>query len=181
MKTFALPLALLIFPCFGWAQTLCRTGEIDYFSCETNSNQKIVSVCGNISEGEINSESWLQYRFGRKDAIELSYPPKALGSVEKFEGNYFDKYNVVDLRFINGRALYSVEFNHTFSGDESQQRDQPSGGITVHLGKNKRVSMPCKKVNAPKYFRLFSELNASIRLHNGETDILHHYFNHVSK
>lgn len=180
MKLLALPVAILIFPSLSWAQTLCRTGEIDYFSCQTTANQKIVSVCGNILDGEINSESWLQYRFGNDGAIELSYPQKASRSVEKFEGNYFDRYNVVDLRFINGRTLYSVEFNYAYNGDEAQRRDQPSGGITVHIGKSKRVSIPCKRVNALKYFRLFSDLNASIRTHNGETDILHHYFNHVS-
>lgn len=181
MKYLALPVAIFIFPCLGWAQTLCRAGEIDYFSCQTTTKQKIVSVCGNISDGKINSESWLQYRFGKEGEIELSFPPTASDSVEKFEGNYFDRYNVVDLRFISGRTLYSIEFDHTYSGDEARQRNQPSGGITVHLGKAKRVSIPCRKVNASKYFRLFSDLNAAIRTHNGDTDILHHYINHASQ
>ena len=181
MKSLALSVVMLMFPCVGLSQTLCRAEEIDYFSCETTANQKIVSVCGNITDGEITGESWLQYRFGKKGAIELLYPSKASGSVEKFEGNYFGRYNVIDLRFMSGKALYGVELNHTYDGDEAQQRDQPSGGITVHLGKTKHVSIDCKKVNASKYFRLFSDLNTSLRSHNGETDFLHHFYNHVSK
>lgn len=181
MKPLALAVVMLVFPCVGLSQTLCRAGEIDYFSCETTANQKVVSVCGNISDGEINGGSWLQYRFGTNQAIELSYPPIASGSAEKFEGNYFGRYNVADLRFISGRTLYSVELNHTYSGDEAQQRKQPTGGITVHLGKTKHVSINCKRVNASKYFRLFSDLNTSLRAYNGETDFLYHFYNHVSK
>ena len=181
MKPTALAIVLAMFPCVGQSQTLCRAGEIDYFSCETTASEKIVSVCGNITGGEMGSESWLQYRFGKKGAIQLSYPPKGTDSVRKFEGNYFSKYNVVDLRFISGRTLYGVELNHTYSGDEAQQRDQPSGGITVTLSKTKHVNIDCKKVDASKYFRIFSDLNTSLRAHNGETDFLYHFYNHVSR
>ncbi|MBK7014765.1 MAG: hypothetical protein IPH39_04115 [Sulfuritalea sp.] len=181
MKPLALAVVMLTLPCVGLSQTLCRPGEIDYFSCETTANRKIVSVCGNITDHEITSESWLQYRFGKKGAIELSYPPKASGSVEKFEGNNFGKYNVADLRFISGRTLYGVELNDTYSGDDAQQRDQPSGGVTAHLGKTKHLSIECKTANASKYFRVFSDLNTSLRAHNGETDFLYHFLNHVSK
>lgn len=181
MKPTALAVVMAMLPCVGQSQTLCHSGEFDYFSCETTATEKIVSVCGNIASGEIGRGSWLQYRFGKKGAIELTYPPKGSDSVAKFEGNYFSKYNVVDLRFINGRTLYGVELNHTYSGDEAQQRDRPSGGITVILNKSKRMSINCKKVDASKYFRTFSDLNMSLRSHNGETDFLHHFYNHVSR
>lgn len=180
MKPIAPTIIMLLFPCVGLSQTLCRAGEVDYFSCETAS-QKIVSVCGNIANGEINNESWLQYRFGKKGAIELLYPPKTTGSVAKFEGNYFGRYNVVDLRFISGRTLYGVELNHTYSGDEAEQRGKPSAGITVHVDKSKHVSIECRTVNASKYYPIFSDLNTLIRAHNGETDFLYHFYNHVSK
>lgn len=181
MKPLAIAAVTLMLPCVCISQTLCRQGEIDYFSCETTASQKIVSVCGNIADGKIDSDSWLQYRFGKKDAIELSYPAKISDSIEKFEGNYFSRYNVVDLRFISERTLYGVELNHTYAGEEDQQRSKPSGGVTVELGKNRHVSIACTKVDARKYFRLFSDLNTLLRSHNGETDFLYHFHNHVSK
>jgi hypothetical protein len=54
MKPHALALVMLMLPCIGLAQTLCRASEIDYFSCETTANEKILSVCGNITNGEID-------------------------------------------------------------------------------------------------------------------------------
>ncbi|OYT87385.1 MAG: hypothetical protein CFE43_21755 [Burkholderiales bacterium PBB3] len=181
MKPTALALVMAMFPCVGQSQTLCRAGEVDYFSCETNASEKIVSVCGNITGGEIGSESWLQYRFGKKGAIELSYPPKSSDSIGKFEGNYFGKYNVVDLRFMSGRTLYGVELNHTYNGGDAQQRDQPSGGITVTMSKTKHMNIACRTVDASKYFRIFSDLNISLRAYHGETDLLYHFYRHVSR
>ena len=69
------------------ADTLCLKGEINYFSCKTKANGKIMSICGNIEDFEINDDSWLQYRFGKPHTVELVYPPEKVGSVSKFEGN----------------------------------------------------------------------------------------------
>lgn len=177
----AISVFYFLFPSVVLSQTLCQKGEVDYFSCETVTNKKIVSVCGNIANGEINDESWLQYRFGKKHAVELSYPEEKQGSVSKFEGNYFDRYNVIDLRFINGRTLYGVEFNGVYDGEEAEKRTRASGGVYVENSKAKRVYIACRKVDTGKYFNIFSQLNASIREFNGETDFLYRFYNHVSK
>jgi len=179
MKFAVLTVALLSFPSVAASQTLCRTGEIDYFSCETVAG-KSVSVCGNIADGEISGDSWLQYRFGKIGAIELTYPTEKQGSVKKFEGNYFNRYGVVDLRFVSGRTLYGVELSETYGGDDAQPRSHPSGDVTVIVGKTKHVSIGCRKIDAPKYFDIYSRLNISLRAHNGETDFLFHFYNHVS-
>jgi hypothetical protein len=178
MKHLAFVVVMLLLPCIGVAQTLCRTGEMDYFSCETTANRKIVSICGNITNGEIDSESWLQYRFGKKGAIELSYPQDTSGSVEKFEGNYFGRYGVADLRFIAGRTLYGVALNLPYDGDEAQRRKKSSGNISVTLGKSKHVRIGCTKISNAQ---LFIDLNIWLRAHNGETDFLYYFFNHVAE
>lgn len=140
-----------------------------------------MSVCGNIANGEVNDDSWLQYRFGKKGAIELLYPAKTAGSIAKFEGNFFGRYNVIDLRFISGRTLYGVSLNQSYDGDEAQPRPYPSGGIIVHVNKIKHVNIGCRKVDASKYYQVFSDLNILLRDHNGDTDFLYQFYNQEPK
>ena len=181
MKIPVLTVVVLLLPSIALSQTLCRKGEIDYFSCKTTANEKIVSVCGNITNGEINDDSWLQDRFGKTGAIELIYPKQTQGSVRKFEGNYFNTLNVIDLRFINGKTLYGVALNDSYRGDDAQKRFRPSGGIGVEISKMKRVNIHCQKVDTRKYLEIFRLLNISLRTYNGETDFLYYFYNHVSR
>ena len=181
MKSLILTAIALSLPCVSVSQTLCRPGEKDYFSCRTTTSGKIVSVCGNIASGRIDEDSWLQYRFGKIGAIELAYPAEMRGSIPKFEGNWFNRLNVVDLRFTNGKALYSVALNETYGGAEAQKRDRPSGGVHVNLGKTRVVNTFCQRVNARKYYGIFGDLNSSLRAYNGETDFLYRYYNSESK
>jgi hypothetical protein len=180
MKPFYFAFILLLLPSVTMSQTLCREGEMDYFSCKT-SNKKIISVCGNITNGEIDDSSWLQYRFGKVGAIELTYPKEKVGSVSKFEGNFFVKYGVIDLRFISGKVLYSVSINSAYSGEDAAERVSSSAGVGVQIGKAKRVNLFCTKANTvEKYYGIFSALNETLRYNNGETDIFYHFYNHIS-
>lgn len=181
LRSFALASVLLLLPAVGMSQTLCRANEVDYFSCVTAPANKIVSVCGNITKGGIDDDSWLQYRFGRTDAIELAYPTTKRGSIEKFEGNHFNKYRVIDLRFVSGKTLYGVELNDAYDGEDAQARHKPSGGVSVQISKSKSVSIECRTVSVSKYYSVFSDLNDSLRAYNGETDFLYHFYNHVSR
>ena len=68
---FALGFAIFIHAmpaCAG--QTHCDDNEVIYFNCEIKN--KIMSLCGskNLSE----NSGYLQYRYGKKEHIELSYP-----------------------------------------------------------------------------------------------------------
>jgi hypothetical protein len=180
MKYSYFAFILLLLPSVTLSQTLCRKGEIDYFSCKT-SNEKIISVCGNITNGEINDSSWLQYRFGKVGAIELDYPKEKTGSVSKFEGNFFNKYEVIDLRFINGNTLYGVGINGPYSGDDATKRTEYSGGVSAKIGKTKRVNFNCTKIDGRKYFWIFGVLNALLTNYNGETDFPYNFHNQVAK
>lgn len=172
---------LLLIPPIAMSQTLCKKDEIDYFSCRVAQGKKIISICGNITNGEINDDSWLQYRFGKVGAIELTYPKKRQNSALKFEGNYFNKYSVIDLRFINENTLYGVSLNGPYSGDDATKRKGYSGGVSAELGKNERSTIHCAKVDGHQYFDIFSGINDSIRNHNGETDFFYHFHNRVAK
>ena len=180
MKPSYFALLLLLLPSVTLSQTLCRKGEVDYFSCKTSS-EKLISVCGNITNDEINDSSWLQYRFGKTGEIELTYPKEKENSISKFEGNYFNKYDVVDLRFINGNTLYSVDLNGPYSGDDSTNRTEYTGGVSVQIGKTKRVNFFCRKIDGLKYFSIFSGLNVSLRNYSGETDFLYNFHKLVAK
>lgn len=172
---------LLFIPAAALSQTLCSKGEIDYFSCQVVRSDKIISVCGNITNRDINDNSWLQCRFGKVGAIELNYPREKRDAVSKFEGNYFNKYSVITLRFINENTLYSVDLNGPYIGDDAMKRKRYSGGVTAELSKHQRVTMQCAKVDGSKYFESFSGINDSIRNYIGETNFLDYFYNQVAK
>lgn len=183
MKIVATLLTIALAAPYTWAsETLCNKGEVNYFSCQTKADRKIISICGNIENFEINDDSWLQYRFGKPHAVELVYPQEKIGSISKFEGNNFSKYNVVDLRFINKNTLYSVSIAAPYSGEEANQRSRFSGGVSVEVAKSKRISIDCADSRSVrKYYDQFARLNDSLSYKNGETDMLFHFYNHVSK
>ena len=164
---------LFLLPAICSAQTLCQRHEIDYFSCGTR-HGKIISVCGNISSGVINEQSWLQYRFGKSEAVELVYPTEKKGSISKFEGNTFNKYNFDDLRFINGNTFYAVTLMGLFSGEGARVRKQVSGGVYVQQGV-KPTNIACLNSSVGKYQGVFSELNRVLIENNGQTDFLEQY------
>ena len=82
----------------------------------------------------------MQYRFGKMGAIELAYPAEKQGSIPKFEGNWFNRYNQVDLRFTIGKALYGVALNETYSGADDRKRSRPSGSVNVSYRNTQRAS-----------------------------------------
>ncbi len=184
MKIVAALLAITLAHPFAQAsETLCQKGEVNFFSCQTKADGKIISICGNIQDFEINDDSWLQYRFGKSHAVELVYPQEKIGSISKFEGNNFSKYNIVDLRFINKKTLYSVSLEAPYSGEEATKRSRFSGGVSVEIAKSKPVNIDCiYPADVRKHYSQFARLNDSLRYKNGEkADMLFHFYNHVAK
>nr|WP_321239343.1 hypothetical protein [uncultured Tolumonas sp.] len=161
----------LLFSGVVFSQTLCLENETDFFSC-TTTNNKIISICGEISNDE-PSDDWLQYRFGKKDHIELVYPESKNSSISKFEGNTFSRYSVIDLRFINGRNAYSVSLNGPYDGDEATIRTTASAGVSIKLKSKKNVSISCSTIDSKKYYSNFENLNNELRFRNGDTDLFY--------
>lgn len=136
----------------AFGQSHCATDETEYFSCQIKKSFKIISLCGNAQNSELKTNGWLQYRFGVIGKPELTYPSSKSNSSEKFELNYFhpreDNHEVIDLRFLNGKSLYSIELVRASS--------HIVGGINVMTGK-KRISLNCDgEVNKLYWSRLLS-------------------------
>lgn len=141
--------------CFAgnaFSQSHCATDETEYFSCQIIKSFKVTSLCGNAQNSELKTNGWLQYRFGIIGKPELTYPSSKSSSSEKFELNYFhprgENHEVIDVRFLNGNTLYSIELVRTSS--------HIAGGINVMTGE-KRVSLNCDgEVNKLYWSQLLS-------------------------
>lgn len=121
--------------------TLCKAGETTYFSCALKGG-KVVSVCGSgevePAEGSPRSASWLQYRMGRPQALELVFPKQKDGSVAKFEGqSILGNVRINVLSFNINETIYSVESSH------SNLTDDGFHGVKVGIGK-KEHALPCR-------------------------------------
>jgi hypothetical protein len=152
------------------ALTLCGKEETDYLSCPTGGGKKTLSVCGNVGE---DGGGWLQYRFGKPGKIELAFPQEKRDSLSKFEGNFFNPREqpreTSELRFVSGKALYSVSLDRDGS-DHTYH-----GAVDVMLGKTKRVAIACDAVDGLRYFEAFRELNGRLAQPDGKTDMLQRF------
>ena len=155
----------------------CSTEEVTYFSCELK-NSKVVSICGSpLRESktlEHPNVAWMQYRFGHIKKIEFAYPASRVDSFLKFEGNDFhpqgEDHSVLDLRFVSGDALYSVEL--------VASAKKISADVSVNLEK-KHIGFDCREPIEPVYWNNLSELIGFIleqRGVHGDTDMLSEFY-----
>jgi hypothetical protein len=167
-----------------FAQTHCKAKEIDYFSCQIANSKKVISVCGNIDDRGIERSSWIQYRFGAPNHLELAYPERRDRSISAFEGNVFGKYQVVDLRFVSGDVLYYVELSGTYYGDpsvEASARMKPTGQVTINFDGSRHTTFSCGKVDEKRYYATFEALASTLREVHGNTDIAYEFYKRKQK
>ncbi|STX47260.1 Uncharacterized protein conserved in bacteria [Legionella hackeliae] len=74
---------ILSTPVFAETASLCQSNEQVVFSCPTK-NSKTISLCA--SEDLSAATGTIQYRFGKKNNIELFYPSKKIPPSEAFMG-----------------------------------------------------------------------------------------------
>lgn len=157
---------VLALPHAGFAQTLCMPGETDHFSCPVGAGKKILSICSNIKDDAIDEGSWLQYRFGARDKIELAFPKEKEGSIARFEGNVFNPreqpIETADLRFMHGKTSYSVGVSRISPGD-GEKATVFVGGVDVGQEKARPVSIQCDKVDSERYYEGFKRLNYALQ------------------
>jgi hypothetical protein len=167
----------------AFAQTLCEKGETDYLSCPTNGGKKILSMCSNIRDGTVDTDSWLQYRFGKKGNVELAYPQEKKGSLSAFEGYYADPREQltaeVEIRFISGSSLYSVALDRTAIVGK-KGGSQFSGGVQVALGNTRRVNIACDKVDGARYFEDFRHLSNVVGESGVQNDMLQRFYKNAA-
>ena len=83
------------------AESLCTKGEVTYFSCNT-AGGKVASLCGAKIEDRSTLPTYLQYRYGTIQELELVYPSTLTNSTANFNGVYFSPA---------GEGLAAVVFN----------------------------------------------------------------------
>lgn len=106
-KTGFLLIFLSLFVAVSFAETnsLCQRNEQVLFSCPTK-NAKIISLCA--SENLSSTSGYLQYRFGKKNNIELYYPEDKVPPKKAFTGRsqMFSGGGGIYLRFTKNNYDY---------------------------------------------------------------------------
>jgi hypothetical protein len=104
---------------------LCQDNEQALFSC-TLSQGKYMSLC-------LNQQNGIQYRFGRKDLLELVYPDTASADNRAFSHGLYNRYRTTYIRvnFINKDYRYTVYYD--YRGDEGKDsEEQIDAGVLIH-------------------------------------------------
>lgn len=109
------------------SEHLCHNSEQTIFSCTTNKSSKLISVCA--SSALDKKDSYIQYRFGTRDKIELQFPAKKNNSIPQFKFDHYFRYQVdrTELSFSTGPYRYAVF--HFYEGDI--EPSETKEGVTV--------------------------------------------------
>ncbi|MGZ8189068.1 MAG: hypothetical protein ACXWTN_09945 [Methylosarcina sp.] len=109
------------------ADGLCRNSEQTIFSCITNKSSKLISVCASPTLDK--KDSYIQYRFGTREKIELQFPAEKNNSIPQFKFDHYFRYQVdrTELSFSIGPHRYAVF--HFYEGDIEPPETRE--GITV--------------------------------------------------
>ncbi|MFL6630471.1 MAG: hypothetical protein ACJ8G1_28820 [Vitreoscilla sp.] len=167
-------LLITLAPLVAAPETLCQSGETDFFSCMLREGQ-IVSVCGKIHDSPTSAD-WLQYRFGRPQMIEMAWPKDRQESLKKFEGNVFNRYSISDLRFLVGNALYGVSISAGGEDNGPGGKTRRSASLGVLRPGHPYVELACVRPNIDRYNGSFSTLNAVLFMRGVQTDMLQQYY-----
>lgn len=133
----------VVSPAFADAPpNLCGNGEHVYFTCETASRGRIVSLCGRTDGAK--ASGWLQYRFGRRGAIELEFPAVRDGSLQRFRYYHYFRALVdrTGVTFDNGAYTYSLFDHH--EGDVEPAEDLSGVEITKAGSDTEPVRILCR-------------------------------------
>lgn len=86
-------------------KSLCQADERAWFSCETQSG-KLISFCG--SPDLKAKKAYVQYRFGRRGAVELEWPARQSLRRDRLRLNGSLRGPCDDIFFIRGKHRYDV-------------------------------------------------------------------------
>ena len=153
MLTYAHAAMLLLFisssALGATSSTLCMKNEQIFFSCRIG--EKTVSVCA--SNPVTDQSGYVQYRFGNKDDIELTYPASLLPPYNHFfhhTGTYSGGY-MAHLSFKNGKYDYVVydHFLSVFDKAGRRGHEQTSGVIVID-NRGKETNLRCSDAKNAK-------------------------------
>lgn len=100
------------------APSLCTKNETVYFSCKANTG-KAISLCGKVFSVDKSGQRvehdnpWLQYKYGRPEAIELIFPATKKESIDHFKPERIralgGSVRLDAISFVSGGIGYSVQ------------------------------------------------------------------------
>jgi hypothetical protein len=139
------------------ANSHCVADEVPVFTCKIG--EKIVSICASKILDE--NQGYLQYRFGRKNKIDLEIPPKSaykpamVGYKIVLCASCYANY----IRFTNSDYRYYV-FGASVRGPNDPKtgastRDEPSGVVVMKNDKiiySRRCTIPAFDHNVGEHF-----------------------------
>lgn len=99
-------------------RSLCASNEHVVWSCETQKERKLASVC--TSKDLDKSRGYVQYRFGRPGQVELEFPKERAGSQSAFKYARYTRplVTMLNLKFVNNGFTYTV-------GDDDNEEEKP--------------------------------------------------------
>ena len=160
-RLFLALIAMAAMPAAQAAATLCASDEQVLFSCPIVKSQKIVSVCGSMQLTA--TKGYVQYRFGRAGAVEMTFPQNKVNTQAQFGWNTNYHRDVTDnwLTFSHEKysyGVFSIE-DHDVSGDpEGNAKSGHRYGVTIDSPDERRgVSLDCA-VPAIGRFETLSEI-----------------------
>lgn len=170
----------VVFCSIGVARTHCATdeGEFVQFSCQIAGSGKVASLCGGYAISDDPKTEWLQYRFGKIGNVEFTYPREKTGSLMKFQGDFFGKYDYLSYLFINDKALYEIELSEYVK----KGKVGVAGVINVEVGKTRHKLLCSKPVGSDDWDSL-KELSSRTFHYTGDgkNSFSYQYYNYIAK
>ena len=118
----------------------CRSDETAVFSCRLDDSEKVVSICA--SDDLARDGGYLQYRFGRIGAVELTFPEDRQNTQEHFRWQTIGYSGGWDTRvqFSNGGYTYQL-YDQAFKVSISEK--SLHGGIIIRDGEAVIAHLHC--------------------------------------
>ena len=116
---------------------LCKKEEKVIFNCTIKSSRKIVSVCSSLDLDK--PDSYMMYRFGKPEKVELEFPDSKINSFEKFYYSVYIRPKVTRqaLRFNNRDYEYIIEV------DNEAEEEPGTYGATISIDGPKKFGLTC--------------------------------------
>ena len=133
--------ALLAWPNFAAAApTLCKADELVVFSCPTGAHTASVCASKNISK----DAGAMQYRYGKKDSVDLAYPDAGAKPADTFTSGMmsFSGGGGAWLRFSKGGFVYTVFSAIGKWGPAETAAD--ASGVAIKKDGKEVAKFPCR-------------------------------------
>lgn len=128
-----------LLPVQAWAaDSLCLTGEQTVFACRIANSTKQVALC---AASQLDEKGWLVYRFGAARKIELEFPEKREGSLQRFGFWHYLRFQTdyTEVAFNIDQTQYTL-YDH-YQGEE---KPAYARGVLVTTKQGKEIDLPCR-------------------------------------